>query len=133
MKNYHCALLVDDDPVSNYINKMVISDIQGIKHTHDVMNGAEALRFIANHCDDIPEENCPDLILLDLNMPVMDGFEFLHTFKNLSYNKKNKVRIVVLTSSTNPEDIERIREMNIAGYLNKPLRQEELERILNSD
>lgn len=133
MKNYHCALLVDDDPVSNYINKMVISDIPGIKHTHDVMNGAEALHFIEKECQDSPKEICPDLILLDLSMPVMDGFEFLHSFQNLSFHKKNNVRIVVLTSSTNPIDIQRVSNLNIAGYLNKPLRQEELERILDSD
>jgi len=131
-KNFHCALLVDDDPVSNYINKMVIADIEKIEHSHDALNGADALQFIQAQCEsDNGDENfCPDLILLDLNMPVMDGFEFLKTFQNLSFRNKEDVKIIVLTSSTNPQDLERVSDFNVAGYLNKPLTQENLDAAL---
>lgn len=131
-KNFHCALLVDDDPVSNYINKMVIADIEKIEHAHDALNGADALEFIQSHCesDDKDGNFCPDLILLDLNMPVMDGFEFLKTFQNLSFRRKEDVKIIVLTSSTNPQDLKRVSDFNVAGYLNKPLTQENLDAAL---
>lgn len=134
MENFNCALLVDDDPVSNYINQVVLSDFKRIRHTHDALNGAEALDFIKDKCDRIDQEPlCPDVILLDLNMPVMDGFEFLQDFQKLSFEKKDRVKIIVLTSSTNPGDIERASEYKVAGYINKPLTIKSLEAALQND
>ena len=132
-EKFNCALLVDDDPVSNYINQVVISDYKRIGHTHDVLNGAEALDFINSKCEeDDFEPMCPDVILLDLNMPVMDGFEFLQDFQKLSFKKKDRVKIIVLTSSTNPGDIERASEYKVSGYINKPLTLSSLEAALQN-
>lgn len=129
-KQYKCALLVDDDPVSNYINRLVISDLDNIGHAHDAKNGADAIKFIDDHCHN-EDFNCPDLILLDLNMPVMDGFEFLKSFKEMAFKQKKDVTIVILTSSTNPKDIERAAEFNVHGYINKPLTAEHLDAVLD--
>lgn len=135
-KQYNCALLVDDDPVSNYINRLVISDIRRIAHAHDAENGVDALKFIQSHCEQSEsgeaEQLCPDLIFLDLNMPVMDGFEFLQTYEKLSFKRKDDVKIIVLTSSTNPKDVERVADFNVAAYLNKPLTAESLGAALES-
>ncbi|MDO1452031.1 response regulator [Rhodocytophaga aerolata] len=63
-------------------------------------------------------------MLLDINMPVMDGFEFLDAFANLEITQKESVVIVMLTTSLNPKDMDRLKEAPIQGFLNKPLTEE---------
>ncbi len=134
LHKYACALLVDDDPISIWIQKQVMMDYQDqITHTHEASNGEEALEFIMQYCESGVvniSTFCPDLVLLDLNMPVMDGFQFLEALKNLELKRKNEIRIVVVTSSNNPKDIERLKDYNIFKFLNKPLTPEKVHEIL---
>ncbi len=130
-KKYHCALLVDDDPVSCFINKEILSLSELAHHSHAAYNGEEALEFIEKHCE-LHEriEHCPDLIFLDLNMPVMDGFAFLDTFSKLNLERKEEIEVIILTSSTNHLDIERVKKYQVKGYINKPLTKENLAAVL---
>lgn len=131
MNKFNCTLIVDDDPVSCFINRELLSEQGLTEFSHAVSNGAAALDFIEKHCTPPNEEkNCPNVVLLDLNMPVMDGFEFLEELKTRSLNLLSKFKIVVLTSSTNPQDLEKAKYYNVDGYLNKPLCTEKLRAIL---
>lgn len=121
-------MLVDDDEITIYLNESLLANLQVSSQIASFTDGDEALKSIQHRC---PFKNCPDLILLDLNMPVFDGFEFLEAFKKLPSDKTGKVQIVVLTSSSNPNDLQRVKELGVNQILNKPLNLEKIQSILN--
>jgi len=116
-KKLNCILLVDDDPDDNYFHQIIINKMNMENKNDIAFNGIEAIAYLKNeHC--IP----PDLIFLDLNMPKMNGWEFLEEYKNLSVVQKAKVIIVILTTSANPDHIARLKEIeDVTGFTTKPL------------
>jgi CheY-like chemotaxis protein len=120
-------LLVDDDEVTNFLNKKVIEKASLIKEISIATNGQKALEVIEELCES--KKYCPELIFLDLNMPVMNGFEFLDKFEKMHFPNKDKVRIIVLTSSSNPDDIYKIKEKRIA-FMTKPLSEDKIQSIV---
>jgi CheY-like chemotaxis protein len=99
-------------------------------HIHITKNGLEALEFIRKNCkEDKETAACPEVILLDVKMPIMDGFEFLQEFEATERHLANKTKIILLTSSNNPHDIERAKEFNVGGYINKPLTADKLNEV----
>ena len=128
MKKFNSILLIDDDKASNYLAKVIISDI-GITAPLEVStNGKEALDYLEACCAN-GEDGFPDLILLDINMPVMDGFEFLEKSQYLPCMQKHRPLIIILTSSQYHSDIERARSYQINHYISKPLTEEQLREI----
>lgn len=119
------VLLIDDDQINNFLNARLIGKIN-ICHTLEIaQNGEEGLTLLRKKIT--ANSSLPDLILLDINMPVMDGFEFMNGFKNLNCTT---IKIILLTTSSNPEDIKRFNESLACGYINKPLTEEKLKNIL---
>ncbi len=127
MKKISCALLIDDDTTTNYINQMLLDDMGAASQVLIATNGAEALKVLQQHCQ---ENTCPELILLDLNMPVMNGIEFLEAYVELELGGKQSVIIVVLTTSMHPLDLEKLKNFPIRGILNKPLSQEHIKGLM---
>lgn len=131
MNRFNFILLVDDDEVSNFINRRILETLKITKHTHSVRNGRDALAYIAEHCKQSGGNgNCPDLILLDIQMPVMDGLEFLTEFFKKGADRSKRIKVVMLTSSSNPRDVEAAKKFNISGYVNKPLTAEKFYEAL---
>ena len=128
MRSYKCILLVDDDLVSSFLNKEILSRFGMKGQIHTAKNGDDALKFISAR--ENVTDSCPDLIFLDINMPVMDGFEFLAEFQKFPEEQRSSVDIVMLTSSSNTLDRERSEQYPIKGYVNKPLTFENLKTIL---
>ena len=128
MKKLNCILLrfpagIDDDETTNFINQMLLEDVAVTDQVLVACNGREALGLIKRQC---AAGCCPELILLDVNMPVMNGFEFLATVATEAYQAlemahKRSTVIVMLTTSLNPLDLERVEQVPVAGFLNKPL------------
>jgi CheY-like chemotaxis protein len=116
MKN---VLLVDDDKISNFLNAKAMEELGFVGGLHTAMNGVDAIRLINEYF--IGAKMIPDIILLDLNMPVMDGFGFIEAFRKLRITGIDKVKIIIVTSSENPEDIKRVKELGIDQYLKKPI------------
>jgi CheY-like chemotaxis protein len=136
MNRVHCVLLVDDDFTSNFLSRTVIEDTDFADHIHVSENGSEALKFIREKCS--PEADdathlCPELILLDINMPVMDGFGFLEEFQKWQSVRKKPISVVMLTSSSNANDQERARKYGITGYLDKPLTEDKIRGLAHSN
>ena len=125
------VLLVDDNNVDIFINRSVMTALGVVKEFHTAPNGQEALEIIKLYQDGLIE--IPDVILLDLNMPVMDGFGFIQAFQSLNFPDKGKVLIIVLTSSSSTEDENRVKAMGIKHYLSKPLKQESVQAILHQE
>ena len=118
-------LLVDDDPIANFLNKSVVEECANCE-VEMAENGQEALDIIKS-C--ITSEDCPDLILLDLNMPIMDGYEFLSAMDKVSVRRK--IKIVVLSSSSSKSDMALAEKKKVQGYLTKPLTEDKFQKILN--
>ncbi|NSL87500.1 response regulator [Chitinophaga solisilvae] len=115
--------IVDDDPIHQQIARIMI-ERQGISANIRVFSDAQdVLDHIRQHADNA--EALPDLILLDLNMPIMDGWEFLDAYSDFHTELPKQIRIFVLTSSIDEKDKERVRNYSVVnGYLTKPLSRE---------
>jgi DNA-binding response OmpR family regulator len=112
------ALLVDDDPTINFINKIVLDRTGQFSDIKVVQNGKLGLEFFSNLNS---QQQLPDIMFLDLNMPVMDGFTFLKCFAKLDFLGKERVRIVILSSSDSVEDKKIALAFGIKDYYTKPL------------
>lgn len=130
----NCMLLVDDDEGHNYLNKLVIEESAVARHIRTVWNGSEAIDYVAGR--GVFEENGekyprPDLILLDINMPVMDGWDFMQEYGKLDEARKRRTMIVMLTTSLNPDDRDRARTIpDIADFRTKPLTTQAVEEVV---
>lgn len=129
-----CVLLIDDDEATNFLNKMSIENSGIAEHIQVVWNGQEALEYLTN-TGKFRDENAaypqPDLIFLDINMPVMDGWEFMNEYHKLKENQKGNKVIVMLTTSINPDDkLKASLIPEITDFKNKPLFPDNLEEIV---
>lgn len=134
MKKINCILLVDDNPADNYYNNYIIKDAGICNHVKTALNGVEALTYLHKAGD--PDHHAkfpkPDLIFLDVNMPRMNGFEFLEAYKNLEDHLKSKILVVMLTTSLNPDDRKKASSYReITEFNNKPLTDEALYKIID--
>ena len=120
MNRLNLIFIVDDDPIHQQITQIMI-DRQGISNSMRAFSDAqEVLDYLTGHQGDCSA--LPDVILLDLNMPVMDGWEFLDAYSTLSNTLCRKIQIYVLTSSIDENDRERVGSYSfVKGYLTKPL------------
>lgn len=127
-KDYH-ILLVDDDRAFNFLNEKIIEFEKFASKISSQVSPVEALDFLKSTIDTEPE-TFPDFLFLDINMPEMDGWEFLDEFCNLPHGYISKTRIFILTSSLNPLDIEKSKTYNnVKGFASKPLTTEVLNFI----
>jgi len=129
MRKLKKVFLVDDDETSNFLNSLLLKSMEITDKVEIAKNGEEALtKFIA--LKELNEKEWPELVLLDINMPVMDGFEFLEEFYKLYADDQEYTKIVMLTSSNSPKDIAKAQKFNIAGFINKPLTEEKLQNVI---
>jgi CheY-like chemotaxis protein len=129
-KKLNCVLLVDDDDGTNFINRKIIEKAGIAEYIHTSLNGKEAIDYLSKVSNEgiYPQ---PDLILLDINMPVMDGWEFVEAYENLKIGQKGKIIIVMLTTSLNPDDKKKADHYNaISDFEFKPLTLKKLEEII---
>jgi len=131
MHKLACALLVDDDQTTNYLNQLLLKRLSVTDTLLTAVNGQEALLLVEEHCQSA-SPSCPALILLDVKMPVMNGFEFLEAYANLDLPQKHAIIIVMLTTSLHPQDMARMEQLNINGFLSKPLTKEKVNDILQT-
>jgi CheY-like chemotaxis protein len=128
MAKLNAILLVDDDPAANFINQLLLKDVVDADNLLIAQNGEEALKFISEYISS--NTPLPELILLDLNMPVMDGFEFLEEYQSLEVHSIPKPVIAVLTTSMNPKDVKRIHDLGIVDFINKPLSPKTISQLI---
>lgn len=130
MEKLNGVLIVDDDPTSIFMSELILSDLHLTNQIYKAYNGSEALDLLQAFCDRTSATACPEIILLDINMPVMNGFEFLENFQK-DYNKAKDTFVIVLTSSEDSRDISKARQFGITSYIAKPLTTEKAESIKN--
>jgi len=123
--------VIDDDQVFQLIIKKQIEMKQIQCEIMSFYNGQEAIDFFEANVD--AEEKWPDLVMLDVNMPVKNGWDFLEDYKFLPERLREKVKLYMVTSSVIQSDIDRANgNKNITSFVSKPITNEKLEEVFNS-
>lgn len=132
MKKINCILLVDDNPADNEFHSITIRRTDLCDQIKVVLNGEQALEYLKKTADTDNGEVFPkpDIIYLDINMPRMNGFEFLEEYNKLDEKMKVKA-LVILTTSMNPDDAVRAKQLGATGFEHKPLTSKMVEDIVN--
>lgn len=126
MRSINSIFVVEDDPISSFVIKLAIDQHPAFMECKEFKNGQVAVEYLSvnNEVTFLPE-----LILLDINMPIMDGWDFLDMFSNMPVSKN--IPVVMLTSSINPDDMKKAQSHELVrGFLSKPLNKEKLDEIL---
>jgi CheY-like chemotaxis protein len=126
-----CLLLVDDDPIQHKITELIIKRLDlNIKYT-SYTKAQEVLSFLIKHHKNYSV--LPDLILLDLDMPEISGWDFLDIFEIFKQYFAKRISIVILTSSVDYRDKERVAMYeSVKGFYSKPFTQDAMQDILDS-
>jgi CheY-like chemotaxis protein len=124
MFSFDLIVLIDDDPINNLINKRLINKMNLSPQVIEFLEAEKALGYI-----ETSDEKENTLILLDINMPVMNGWDFLHHYADLEKHRKD--RIIMLSSSIDHHDRQRSSEFQyVCGFIEKPLTREKLANML---
>ena len=130
MRKLKSILLVDDDEVACFLHRLLIRDMEITEHIETALNGQQALNLLHERSESFNSDKpYPELIFLDINMPMVDGFEFLQRFEAENSGEKSP-SIVMLSSSQDARDIERAKLHRILAFLNKPLTEEKVKKVL---
>ncbi len=118
MKEVKLAYVIEDDETTSFLVKRIVDSFSEIRESKIFVNGEEAMNALLDNFKS--NQTLPDLILLDINMPVMDGWDFLDALTKI--NTKFPVPVYLLTSSIDPCDMEKAkRYKDVQGFLSKPL------------
>ena len=125
-------MLIDDNEIDNLINQKMIEAANITDHIYIHTGARSAIEFLRNieGLEEDVQKILPEVIFLDIDMPLMDGFQFLDEFEKLTEASKGYCKIVMLTSSINPQDVNKSQKYSyVKKYINKPLSQENLENL----
>ncbi|MEZ4969261.1 MAG: response regulator [Flavobacteriaceae bacterium] len=121
--------LIDDDEIFRFIVKNTIAEINPDMKIKFFSDGEQGIDFLRQNLG--TATNLPDIILLDVNMPFMDGWEFLNEYKSFPTEIKKNINIYLLTSSKNPHDINMAKKISeLSGYLVKPISKEGIKNLI---
>lgn len=131
MKSKPNVLLIDDNDATNFLHTRVLRRSGRVNFVHTCTGALPALEYLTTLADDDTYPT-PDLIFLDINMPGMSGWDFLNAYRELPEEQRGGIVIVMLTTSLNPADAQRAKEISeVNGFQQKPLTVKELNRILD--
>ncbi len=121
-------MLVDDNDTDNFISKRIIEITKFANRVEVKNSGKSALDYLRENQDNADE--LPSLIFLDINMPIVDGFVFLYEFEKFNDLIKDKCKVIILSSSDNKRDIDKIVNNNhVIKFVTKPLTETSLEEV----
>ena len=131
MERIDTLLLVDDDKIFQYLTQKIIETTNLVNKIKIFSNGFEAIAFLSTYSD--KPELLPDIILLDLNMPIMDGWQFLEEYVRIKPNIAKQITIYILTSSIDPADIKKSEEISeVSDFIIKPITKDKFINLLKS-
>src|SRR5438132_10455372 len=117
MKKLNCVLLIDDNPAENNYNKIIIEEMNIASAIEIAENGLDALYFLSKE-----DKPFPELIILDLYIPKMNGWEFIEEFRKFPDLKKANTVLIILSNTSNPNDAKKVKEIKeVTDFELKPL------------
>lgn len=131
MKKIETACIIDDDPIFIYGTKRLMAEVDFCETFLVFENGEDAM-------DGLNEitasgEKLPSFIFLDLNMPIMNGWEFLEDFIKIPNHNRDKVTVFIISSSVDPRDLERIKSYKVVNnFILKPISTDDLRSVLEN-
>lgn len=129
MRQIQHVCVIDDDEIYIYLIKKSLAALDVEHSINAYANGLEALKGFKALIDQ--QQPIPEIIFLDINMPIMDGWEFLKGFKEIQTLLPNQIPIYIISSSIAAEDKEKAKKFpEIVDYLSKPVELETLESII---
>jgi len=129
MKKVNSTCIIDDDPIFIYGTKRIMKESNFANEILVYNNGQDAIDGLLEISNQ--DKELPDIIFLDLNMPLMTGWEFLEAFVKIPMQKREKVVIYIVSSSVDPRDLQKVQDYNIIHkYILKPVSPQDLESVL---
>ena len=123
--------IIDDDQIYQFTLTRIINDNKQAERIITFSDGEKAVQYLNENKD--TNENIPDIIFLDANMPIMDGWQFIEEYTSINTEIEKKVVIIMWSSSVNPIHIERASKISeISEYIIKPMKLEEIKRFFDS-
>lgn len=127
----HSVLLIDDDKIYQFTARKILESTGLTKRILSFYNGEEAINYLKNEA--MSDESTPDVIFLDINMPIMNGWEFLEEYKKLKGTFPKPIVVYMVSSSVDDSDIQRSKEYeSVSDYIIKPIAREKYEQLITS-
>lgn len=127
MKKLERIMLVDDDKNTNFFNRVMLTKLGVANNIISFQSAEQALEYLRLGIEKI------DLIFLDINMPIMNGWDFLEEYEQLDEAAKASILVIMLTASANPEDAIRAQQFkSVIKYINKPLDRQTIQEIIDT-
>lgn len=131
-KKIECIILIDDNKHDNFFHRIVIEESGLCEQVMEFEDPVEALEFFKNDYPNARLENSnPWLVFLDINMPKMDGFEFMEKYNKLPDKNRADLVIMMLTTSKMKDEMDRAKNLGVKEFYNKPLEPEMLQDIID--
>jgi CheY-like chemotaxis protein len=123
--------LIDDDDIFVFLTSRMLEKYKLVDLIKIFDNGQDALVFIKENIDNI--DALPDIILLDLSMPIMDGWQFLEEYVKINPRIGKKITIFICSSSISPDDVARAKSINaVSDFIIKPMTKEKLVEMIKN-
>ena len=117
--------MIDDNEISNYVNRNLLEWLKITEDIDIVTDGKQALEYLVGQCV-TPKSECPELIILDHHMPVMDGLELMHALNAVGFLKENKVVFLLLSIQSRKIDVDVFKQLGVQEFTNKPLSEKDV-------
>lgn len=128
MEKFYNILIIDDDQVNNFLFSRMVQTVGISEKAETVTSGRQGLVLLEEKI--ASGEPLPKVIFLDINMPLMNGWEFLEKYKEMPSSIRRQINLYMLSSSVYPEDINKAKSYeDVVDYITKPLTKEILMKI----
>ena len=131
MNKIASSCIIDDDPIFIYGTKRIMKEVDFCEDVFVYNNGQEAIEGLTNLGEN--GNALPTVIFLDLNMPIMNGWEFLDLFTKLTSKTILGVRVYIISSSIDPRDLEKVKDYDfVHSYILKPITHDDLKNVMDA-